>query len=68
MEAIKKYTIYEFVRIMGSDSLAMEKSQLKGFESNRFDTEEQAIKYLVDHSMTYVDYVILPIVCITSFN
>lgn len=60
MEVNKKYVIYELNRVMGSEKhLALEKVEFKGFQSNRFDTEEEAIQCLIDNKKTYEDFVIL---------
>lgn len=65
MEARKKYVIYEFNQVMGSSKhLALQKSELKGFDFNDFETEADAIKYLLDNEMAYENYVILPTVYI----
>jgi len=65
MEVHKKYTVYELTSIMGSDKQALEKVQFKGFVSNSFDTEEEAIQALIADEKTYEDYVILLQICIT---
>jgi len=45
---------------MGSEKhLALEKVEFKGWKSNSFDTEEEAVKALLDDEKTYQDYVII---------
>jgi len=60
MDIHKKYVVYELNKVMGSEShLALEKVNFKGWKSNSFDTEEEAIQALVDDEKTYEDFVIL---------
>jgi len=45
MDIVKKYVVYELNRVMGSEKhLALEKVEFKGWVSNNFDTEEEAIQ------------------------
>ncbi len=63
----KEYVIYQFNRVMGSkEHLALTEAELNGLDSNRFETEEDAIKYLEDNKMLYEHYTILPIIYITD--
>lgn len=60
MEIVKKYVVYELNRVMGSAKhLALEKIEFKGWVSNNFDTEEEAIQALINDEKSYEDYVIL---------
>ena len=60
MDVRVKYVVYELNRVMGSEKhLALEQITFKGWRSNYFDTEEDAIKALVEDEKTYEDYVIL---------
>jgi len=60
MDIRVKYVVYELNRVMGSDKhLALEKVEFRGITSNWFETEEDAIKALVEDKKTYEDYVIL---------
>lgn len=60
MNIRKKYVIYEFNNVMGSEKhKALEKVELKGWKVNSFDTEEEAIQALINDEKTYEDYVIL---------
>lgn len=60
MTIVKKYVVYELNNVMGSERhKALEKVDFKGWKSNNFDTEEEAIQALVDDEKTYEDYVIL---------
>ncbi len=60
MEVRKMFVVYELNRVMGSEKhLALQKVEFKGWQSNGFDTEEEAIKCLVDNDKTYEDFVIL---------
>jgi hypothetical protein len=60
MDIRVKYVVYELNRVMGSDKhLALEKVEFRGITSNWFETEEDAIKALVEDKKTYEHYVIL---------
>lgn len=60
MDVRVKYVVYELNRVMGSERhLALEKVEFRGITSNWFETEEDAIKALVEDEKTYEDYVIL---------
>jgi hypothetical protein len=67
MGIVKKYVVYELNRVMGSEKhLALEKLEFKGWVSNNFDTEEEAIQALINDEKHYDDYVILKQVFIRS--
>lgn len=60
MNVNTRYVVYELNRVMGSEKhLALEKVEFKGWVSNDFPTEEEAIGALVKDEKTYEDYVIL---------
>ena len=60
MDVRVKYVVYELNRVMGSEKhLALEKVEFRGITSNWFETEEDAIKALVEDKKMYEDYVIL---------
>lgn len=60
MDISKKYVVYELNNVMGSERhKALEKVEFKGFRSNSFESEEEAIEALVEDDKTYEDYVIL---------
>jgi hypothetical protein len=60
MEVIKKYSVYAFNPVMGSDiHLALEEVEFKGWVYNSFDTEEEAIQALVKDEKQYTEYIIL---------
>jgi hypothetical protein len=60
MDIHKKFVVYELNNVMGSEKhKALEKVEFKGWKSNNFDTEEEAIQALIDYEKTYEDYVIL---------
>lgn len=56
MEIIKEYKVYELNNVMGSE---LEEVEFKGFKSNSFKSEEDAIQAILDDEKTYEDYVIL---------
>lgn len=59
--------VYELNRVMGSERhLALEKLEFKGWVSNNFDTEEEAIQALINDEKHYEDYVILKQVVLQS--
>lgn len=67
MDIVKKYVVYELNRVMGSEKhLALEKLEFKGWVSNNFDTEEEAIQALINDEKHYEDYVILKHVFLRS--
>ena len=60
MDINKKYVVYELNNVMGSEKhKALEKVEFKGWRSNNFDTEEEAIQALIEDKKTYEDYIIL---------
>lgn len=60
MEASIQYVVYEFNRVMGSKNhLALEKVEFKGWVSNNFSTEEEAIEALIKDERAYENFVIL---------
>jgi hypothetical protein len=67
MDIVKKYVVYELNRVMGSEKhLALQKVDFKGWVSNNFDTEEEAIQALMNDEKHYEDYVILKQVFLRS--
>ena len=67
MDIVKKYVVYELNQVMGSEKhLALEKVEFKGWVSNNFDTEEEAIQALINDEKHYEDYVILKQVFLRS--
>ena len=67
MEIVKEYVVYELKRVMGSEKhLVLEKVEFKGWVSNNFDTEEEAIQALINDEKHYEDYVILKQVFLRS--
>jgi len=66
MNIITKYKVYELNNVLGSSRhKALEEV---GFNNgNNFDTEEEAIKAIVDAEKFYEDYVILKTVYINNF-
>lgn len=65
MEIIKKYKVYELNNVMGSSKhKALEEVEFKGWKSNNFDTEEDAVQALLDDEKIYEDYIILKTVFI----
>ncbi len=68
MDIVKKYVVYKLNDVMGSDKhLALEQVKFKGWVSNYFDTEEEAIQALIDDEKHYQDYVILRQVRISDY-
>jgi|TARA_B110000967_G_scaffold175774_1_gene188780 hypothetical protein len=68
MEVNKKYVIYELNNIMDSErQKSLEKVVFDGFESNSFDTEDEAIDVLIRDQKVYQDFVILREVYITDY-
>jgi hypothetical protein len=60
MKVDTKYVVYEFNEVMGSDRhLALNPVEFRGFVSNWFDTEEEAIQALIDGNKQYENFVIL---------
>jgi hypothetical protein len=67
MDTSIKYVVYELNNVMGSERhKALEKVEFKGWRSNRFDSESDAINALIEDEKTYEDYVILKHVFITN--
>ena len=67
MEIVEKYVVYELNRVVGSEKhLALEKVEFKGWVSNNFDTEGDAIQALINDGKHYVDFVILKQVVLLS--
>lgn len=67
MDILNKYVVYELNRVMASEKhLALEKVEFKGWVSNSFDTEEEAIQALINDDRQYEEYVILKQVYIRS--
>ena len=65
MEIELKYKVYELNNVMGSSKhKALEEVEFKNWKSNSFDSEEEAIKALLDDEKTYEDYLILKTVYI----
>ena len=63
MEILTKYVIYEFNRVMGSERhLALQPIDFKGWKSNNFDSEQEAIQALIDDEKCYEDYTILKVI------
>lgn len=62
-----KYVVYELNSILGNDQhQALEKMEFKGFVSNGFETEEEAIQALIIDNRIYNAYLILKMVYITE--
>lgn len=60
MDILKKYVVYELNSIMNSKNhLALKEVEFKGWVSNNFDTEEEAIQALINDGRYYENYVIL---------
>lgn len=69
MEIHKSFVDYELNNVMGSEKhKALEKVEFNGWKSNNFDTEEDAIKALIEDGKTWGDYVILKHVHITNYE
>lgn len=67
MEAVVKYKVYELNNVMGSSQhKALEEVSFKGWQSNSFDTEEDAINALIKDGKTFEDFLILKTVYITN--
>lgn len=65
MEIVEKYKVYELNNVMGSSRhKALEEVEFKGWKSNSFDTEKEAIEALLEDEKTYEDYIILKTVFI----
>jgi hypothetical protein len=68
MEVRKKYVIYELNNIMDSErQKSLEKIVFDGFESNSFDTEDEAMEVLLRNHKVYQNFVILREVYITDY-
>jgi hypothetical protein len=50
---------------MGSEHCALHQVEFRGWVSNSFDTEEDAIQALITDNKVYIDYVILKRVSIS---
>jgi len=60
MDIIKKFVVFELNNVMGSERhKALELVEFKGFVSNSFDTEEDAIEALVKDKKTFEGYLII---------
>lgn len=60
MDVQIKYVVYRLNSVLNSNShLALEKVEFRGYCSNSFDNEEEAIQALFDDNRTYEEYVIL---------
>ncbi len=60
MNIRKGYVVYELNNVMGSEKhKALQKVEFKGWKSNGFDTEDEAIQALIDDEKHYEDFVIL---------
>jgi len=67
MNVEKYFVVYEKNEIMGNkQNLSLEKVQFKGYQPNRFDTEDEAIQALVNDERVYVDFLIIREVFIRS--
>ena len=58
MEIVKKYKVYELNNIMGSSKhKALEEVEFKGWKSNSFDTEEEAVQardnYIIENNLPH---------------
>ena len=69
MGASIKYKVYELNNVMGSSKhKALEEVNFQGWQSNNFDTEEEAINALIEDGKTFEDFVILKTVYITNYD
>ena len=60
VEIVKKYVVYELNRVAESPRhLALERVEFRGFVSNWFDSEEEAIQALLAEGRHYEDFLIL---------
>jgi hypothetical protein len=59
MEISKKYVVYELNKLLESSNLTLERVEFKGWVTNSFDTEEEAIQALINDNKIYCDYYIL---------
>ena len=67
MEIVKKYKVYKLNKVLSSsEHKALEEVDFKNGVCNNFDTEEEAIHYLLDDEKTYEDYIILKTVFIRN--
>ena len=65
MEIVEKYKVYELNNVMGSPKhKSLEEVEFKGWKSNSFDTEKEAIEAILEDEKTYEDYIILKTVFI----
>lgn len=66
MNIVKKFVVFGFNKVMGSEKhIALEKVEFRGWKTNSFDTEDEAIEALIEDGKTYEDFVILREVFIT---
>lgn len=56
----RKFVIYSLQSVFNSENLTLKKLEFPGWTCNSFDTMEEAIEALVNHNLTYTDYLILP--------
>jgi len=61
-----KFVIYSLQTVFNSENLTLKELEFQGWTSNSFDTIEEAIEALVNHNLTYTDYLILPKIYITE--
>jgi len=59
MNICTKFVVYELFGIMGSEHCALHLVEFRGWVSNSFETEEDAIQALITDNKLYTDYVIL---------
>lgn len=65
LETIIQFKVYELNKVMSSSQhMALEEVGFKGWTKNSFDSEEDAIKALVEENRTYTDFIILKTVFI----
>lgn len=67
LETIIQFKVYELNKVMSSSQhMALGEVKFKDWGNNSFDSEEDAIKALVDENMTYIDFIILKTVFIRN--
>jgi hypothetical protein len=59
MEVYVKYVVYYSKGIMGSDVKGLVEVDFRGFQSNSFRTEEDAIACIIENGLTYTELIIL---------
>ncbi len=60
MDIKKHYVVYELRNVMGNDEYkALSEIRFNNWKTNSFETEEDAIKAMIEDDMKYNDYVIL---------